>query len=61
LATLADVNGRGRFQEPWRGTQCGVAAETYLFTSGSRYPITISFAKRVGQLMSEIPENQTGA
>jgi hypothetical protein len=24
----------------------------------SRYPITISFAKRVGQLMNELPENQ---
>jgi hypothetical protein len=24
----------------------------------SRYPITLSFAKRVGQLMNELPENQ---
>ena len=24
----------------------------------SRYPITLSFAKRVGQLMSELSENQ---
>jgi len=24
----------------------------------SRYPVTVSFAKRLGQLMTELPENQ---
>jgi hypothetical protein len=97
---------RKGMQEPWRGTLCTIADESYLFTMGyvswwneypgphipapihigscgpsdirqraneilaltkmnwnssegiGRYPITLSFARKVGLLMTELPEGQ---
>jgi hypothetical protein len=97
---------RKGMQEPWRGTLCSIADESYLFTMGyvswwreypgphipapiqigscgstdvrqraveilaltkmnwnssegiGRYPITLSFARKVGMLMTELPDGQ---
>lgn len=97
---------RKGMQEPWRGTLCSIANESYLFTMGyvswwkeypgphipapiqigacgpsdvhqraveilaltkmnwnssegiGRYPITLSFARKVGMLMTELPDGQ---
>jgi hypothetical protein len=63
---------RKGLEEPWRGTLCTLKDQSYLFTGGyvpwwkmnwnssdgiSRVPITIMFARRVGELMCELSDN----